>query len=336
MAEDGLKKILELLEKKRGNKLKMKVGVNLPSDEKGFTGRECPQCGGYFKVNFGTGLHGSSHWCPYCGFSGSQRAFVTKDQFEYAKSIAVRKFTEEVVEPFVQELEQGFRELERATRDGIIQIKVKSTGSPRRIPLNTYQEKEVETYVKCDQCGLEFAVYGVFANCPDCRKLNASIVFRKSIEAAYKRIKLIDLAQNDPELHDLQNPILEDALSGGVSAFDGLGKALQKHYPTMVPDKPKNLFQNLEKLSKSLSKSIGKSLSDIVGRKDFDLLWKMFQVRHIFEHNMGVIDADFIRNVPEFSHLKGRKYSLEQEEIDKFLSCILQTGNKILEILERA
>lgn len=88
MAEDSLKKILELLEKKRRNKMKMKVGVNLSPDEKGFTGRECPQCGEYFKVKFGTGLHGSSHCCPYCGFSGSQRAFDTKDQVEYAKSIA--------------------------------------------------------------------------------------------------------------------------------------------------------------------------------------------------------------------------------------------------------
>jgi len=328
-----LKKILELLEKKRRNKMKMKVGVNLPPDEKGFTGRECPQCGEYFKVKFGTGLHGSSHCCPYCGFSGSQRAFDTKDQIEYAKSIAVRKYMEEMVEPFVQELEQRIRELERATRDGIIQIKVKSTGSPQKIPLNTYQEKEVETYVKCDHCGLEFAVYGVFANCPDCSKLNASIVFKKSIEVAHKRIRLMDLVHDDSEL---QNAILGDALSGGVSAFDALGKALQKRYPTTFPDKPKNLFQNLKVLSISLSESIGKPLSDIVGKETSDLLWKMFQVRHIFEHNMGVIDADFIRNVPEFSHLKGRKYSLEQEEIDKFLSCILQTGNKILEILEKA
>ena len=313
--------------------MEMKIGVDLPPDDKGFTGRECPQCRRYFKVKFGTGLHGSTCCCPYCGFSGSHNAFDTKDQVEYAKSVAMRKFMEDVVEPKLQELEQSFKELERATRGGFIQIRVDSRRSPLVMPLSNYQEKEVETYVKCDHCGLECAVYGVFANCPDCSKLNASIVFRKSIEVAHKRIKLVDLIQNDSEL---QNAILADALSSGVSAFDALGKALQRRYSTIFPDKPKNLFQNLKALSRSLSKSIGTSLSDIVGREDSDFLLKMFQVRHICEHNMGVIDDDFVRKVPELSNLKGRKYPLKQEEIDKFLNCILQTGNKILEILEKA
>jgi len=240
---------------------------------------------------------------------------------------------DEVVEPMLQELDQSFKELERATKGGFIQIKVDTKRSPLRMPLNLYQEKEVETYVKCDHCSLEFAIYGVFATCPQCRALNASIIFRKSIEVAHKRIKLIEICQNDQEL---QNAILADTLTSGVSAFDALGKGLQKHYPDIFPEKHRNLFQNLEALSKSLSKSVGKSLLDIVGRENFLFLLKMFQVRHIYEHNMGVVDDDFIRKVPDLSHLKGRKYSLKQEEIDEFLDCVLQTGDKILEILEKA
>ena len=49
---------------------------------------------------------------------------------------------------------------------------------------------------------------------------------------------------------------------------------------------------------------------------------------------MGVIDDDFVRKIPNLGHLKGRKYSLEQDEIEKFLAVILETGNKILKIEE--
>lgn len=309
----------------------MTIKVNLPSDEHGFTGRECPKCSGYFKVKSGTGLPTSRCHCPYCGYTGDHNEFFTKDQIEYAKSIALREVVERVIEPELKKLEHSFKELERATRGGFIQIKVKTQRSPMRFPLKYYQEKEVETYVTCDNCGLDFAIYGVFANCPDCAKLNASIIFGKSVEVAHKRVLLLDSIKDEPEL---QEAILEDALSGGVSSFDALGKVLQSRHPAIFPQKPKNLFQNLEALSDALSKSTGKSIYDIIGERNFEFVFKMFQVRHIYEHNMGVVDDDFIRKIPNLGHLRNRKYPLEQGEIEKFLDLILETGNEILRIIE--
>jgi hypothetical protein len=49
---------------------------------------------------------------------------------------------------------------------------------------------------------------------------------------------------------------------------------------------------------------------------------------------MGVIDDDFIRKVPNLKHMKGRKYPLKQSEIEKFLGIVLETGNRILKIVE--
>jgi len=310
--------------------IRMNVRVNLPADQKGFIGRKCPQCKKYFKVKFGTGLHGSECNCPYCGFNGEHRQFDTEEQIKYAESMAISKFEEEVLEPMLQDFEGELKRLEDATRDGFIQIKVESQRSPMLMPLSTYQEKEVETYVKCDHCGFEFEVYGVFANCPDCKTLNAAVIFGKSIEVSHKRIK-ISMTQGDPEL---QKAFLEDALSAGVSAFDGLGKALQTRYPSMLKDQRKNLFQNLEALGKCLNDSIGKLLSDIVGKENYDFLWKMFQVRHIMEHNMGVVDADCIKKVPDLRFLEGHKYTLTQEEVERFLSIVLDMGKRILELLE--
>jgi len=69
----------------------MSMKVNLPPDKQGVIGRECPKCYKYFKVKFGTGLPTSICHCPYCGYTGDHNEFFTKDQIEYAKSIALRE-----------------------------------------------------------------------------------------------------------------------------------------------------------------------------------------------------------------------------------------------------
>jgi hypothetical protein len=72
--------------------------VPIAPDEQGLIGRECPKsvCEGYFKIKPGTGLTGSdlTCTCPYCGHTAPPDHFWTKDQIEYVKSIAVRKFTD--------------------------------------------------------------------------------------------------------------------------------------------------------------------------------------------------------------------------------------------------
>ena len=75
-----------------------RISIPISADENAFTGRECPQldCEGYFKIEFGTGLKGEGlpcH-CPYCGHTAGHDHFWTKEQIEYAKSVAMRKITD--------------------------------------------------------------------------------------------------------------------------------------------------------------------------------------------------------------------------------------------------
>ena len=70
------------------------ISIPIPADEDAFTGRECPQpdCEGYFKIELGTGHkdEGLPCHCPYCGHSAGHDHFWTKEQIEYAKSVAMR------------------------------------------------------------------------------------------------------------------------------------------------------------------------------------------------------------------------------------------------------
>ena len=74
------------------------ISIPIQADENAFTGRECPQpdCEGYFKIEFGTGLKGEGlpcH-CPYCGHIADHNQFWTKEQIEYATSVAMRQITD--------------------------------------------------------------------------------------------------------------------------------------------------------------------------------------------------------------------------------------------------
>jgi len=276
-------------------------------------------------VKFGTGLPTSHCTCPYCGERANHDQFFTEAQIEYAKSVAVK----EAIGPSLRELENTLKDLERSTRGGVIQFKVKTTGF--NLPLRHYQEKDLETHVVCDNCGLEFAIYGVFASCPDCEKLNALIILAKSIEVASKRLKLLESL--DPSESELKEAILADAVSSGVSSFDGFGKALQRRYPKIFLEGHKNLFQNLTLLSSCLEKSINRTLADLIGDEEFNFLVRWFQIRHIYEHNMGVVDEDFVKKIEDARQLKGKKYPLDRQDIEKFLVAIKNTAEKLMGVL---
>ena len=78
--------------------------------------------------------------------------------------------------------------MNRRQTKGLIRLDVSVRYDP--VPIHNYVEEQLETEVICDQCGLEFAVYGVFASCPDCGQLNALKVLLSSLETAKKKLAL--------------------------------------------------------------------------------------------------------------------------------------------------
>jgi hypothetical protein len=85
------------------------------------------------------------------------------------------------------------------------------------------------------------------------------------------------------------------------------------------------LFQNLFALNEILNDFIKNNHSD------FEFLGKMFQVRHLYEHSMGVIDEDFVKKLPSYSRMLGRKYILTDVEVGKFIKFMLELGDIIKE-----
>lgn len=128
--------------------------IPIPPDEKGYIGRECPECERYFKITLGTGLTGDDLpcYCPYCGHSAPQDQFFTQSQIEYAKSVVINKVTG----AFIKDLKT--LEFNHRPRGAFgIGISMKVEGCPQ--PVRHYSELELEEEVVCEQ--LLFALHGV-------------------------------------------------------------------------------------------------------------------------------------------------------------------------------
>src|SRR5260370_40578524 len=159
------------------------INVTLPTDENGLVGRECPSCGVYFKIKPGTGLPTTQCSCPYCDYKDESNEFMTQDQKDYFTSIAAREF----LAPLLQDFAHNLARL-RTPSNGFIQLKI--SASVPNFTIQYYQQKILETNITCDTCGLVFSIYGVFSNCPDCGKLNARVIYEKSLDTSNGKLIL--------------------------------------------------------------------------------------------------------------------------------------------------
>ena len=278
-------------------------------------GRQCPidECGLYFKLRLGTGRDTKVIGCPYCRFEGHPSHFFTQDQMEYARSVAVRK----IVDPMMRGFKRNIEGLNRGQSGGLIQLKVSVNYKP--ISIYRYMEKRLETEVFCENCTLEFAVYGVFASCPCCGHLNALKVLLTSLETAKKKL----LLSNEPGLaKELSQDLVKDALIGSVSAFDAYGKAISAVQSDLFSKAKPNLFQDIESLSDFLSARGNSTFDEILGEDVWDEIKWFFQARHIYVHNAGVVDARFISKQPNLAHMQGRILPLEGVRLAKSIDAL--------------
>lgn len=288
--------------------------ISLPTDEKGMVGRECPNpdCLGYFKIELGTGLIGENlpcH-CPYCGYTGEPGEFHTPAQIEYAKSIVINQFTDALK----KDIQTWDRELRHKSRGSFLKLSVKYKGHSH--PIHYYTEEELETEIVCEQCTLHYSIYGVFGFCPDCRTHNTLQILEKNFELIEKQVALADKTDEQ----ELSLYLLSDALENVVSAFDSFGRELCR-----LQNPPQKIsFQNIVGARDVLLKLYAFDLSIIISSVAWETIKKGFQKRHLFAHNMGVVDKAYLSKTSDQNAVEGRKVSLNKDEISEIMNGLQQ------------
>ena len=297
------------------DRLGKQLSIPINADEDGYLGRECPveECLGYFKITPGTGIKGPAPChCPYCGHSGDSNTFFTQEQIEYAKSIALRQFTDA--------LHQDLKSMEfnHPPRGGFgIGISLKVTQGARH-PIQHYREKELETEVICDACTLRYAIYGVFGWCPDCGIHNSVQILSKNFELARKELSLAETVEKD-----LADHLIGDALENVVSAFDGFGReiCLRKGFEIR--------FQNLPGARRNVQEKFGFDFADGLTAEQWQYVSRVFQKRHLLAHKMGVIDDEYVQRANDPGAVAGRKVQVSPNEVRSSIETIEILGRRL-------
>lgn len=303
------------------------MSISIPTDEQGYLGRQCPQgaCSGYFKITPGTGIQGPAPChCPYCGYAGASTEFFTPEQVEYAKSVALRRITGAILED-LKTLE--FNHPPRGPFG--IGLSLEVEGQPR--PIRYYRENQLETEVICGDCTLRYAIYGVFAFCPDCGTHNSLQILAKNLELVEKELALAVTVERDLATH-----LIGDALENAVAAFDGFGREACRVHAAVSSD-PKKAeaisFQNLNGARQRVQDCFGFDLAGGVGSSDWDLAFRCFQKRHLLAHAMGVVDEAYLKATGDVQAVKGRKVSIAPDEVASLVATLKLLGAHLVDHL---
>lgn len=280
----------------------MEFSIRIEPDENGYIGRECPACEKYFKIKFGTGLPDATDChCPYCNFIDSQSVFHTKQQIEYAQSVVLNEFSNNLI--------NQLKKFEKTPdKNAFISIGISVEGEP--IPIVSYSETELEEYITCSNCTLDYTIYGVFGYCPDCGIHNSLQILNANYDLI---LKILDLSLNaDPAI---KAKLIENSLEDTISAFDGFGR----EYCSSIP---KISFQNIVAAKDKLLRELGFDISTKIEANQWQFICEQFQKRHLIAHKMGVIDEDFVVKTGCSSSLIGRKVSVTEVEVRNLIEAL--------------
>lgn len=279
----------------------MEFSIAIEPDKEGFTGRECPQCVKYFKIKFGTGLSGATDChCPYCNHVGTQNEFWTKEQREYAKSIALHKISGDLL--------KSLKKVERKP-DKKAFISIGITVKGRQTPIAYYTEKELEENISCNNCTLEYTISGAFGYCHDCGIHNSKQIVNANFDLVEKILDLASSAEGD-----IKAKLISNALEDAISAFDGFGRAHCSHLYQKIS------FQNAELAFDKLRKDHGVDIQIGLDNKQWEFIKEQFQKRHLLAHTMGIIDEDFILRTGQSVSLIGRKVQIAEGDVRELIA----------------
>ena len=290
----------------------------LPADDDGFTGRECPNsdCEGYFKIVFGTGLDGDDlpcH-CPYCGHTDQHDQFFTQRQIKYIESVVTREFADALHNEL-----KGLEFEVKPEGDFGIGLSVKVERGPS-VPIHHYREEELETDLICKVCTLRYSVYGVFAYCPDCGQHNSLQILETNLAVIDKMVALARKVDSE-----ISERLIENALEDCVSSFDGFGRELCRVNADKALD-PKLVsrfsFQNLSNARDRVLEQFRFDLAGSVSQETWREAATLFQKRHLVTHKMGVVDQGYVSRSGDSGAVIGRKIVVTPDEVRSLADSI--------------
>lgn len=312
----------------------MDIPIKLVSDEKGYLDRECPNenCLFTFKIkmkDWEDKVSDDCVYCPRCGHSAESTQWWTQEQLKEMNNIAHNW----AVSYFEQELEKSFKSLERSTRNSKF-LKVKYSPGKRTSFINNPigQMEEWEQDIQCPHCLTQYSVIGTAHFCPCCGKVIIDSTFDNSIENVINMINSLDEMEilfkkqyGKDKARSMCTEMLEGTLGDIVSAFQTFAATI---YNKIASKSARNNdFQIIEKGSNLFFDACGKSYESFIDIKEIEKIKTSFQKRHVFEHNGGIVDEDYLKKSGDTTYKLGQRLVINKNEVLETIQIVKKLVN---------
>jgi len=237
-------------------------------------------------------------YCPYCGLLFNKDELLTQNQLNYAQENLKEEAMVYTSDELNKMLRKVFGKQNRSSKNSVLDISFSyKPGKPyRKRYISLPTERKVDSEIECSECKAKFQVYGIFGYCPICKCDNVMIYDTN-----------ISIILNEINKAQDKDRALRHAYNDLVSTFEDFCKKRNK-------TKKKYNFQNLESVERFFKDAYGIMLFNGLKKDEILTIKRLFQKRHIFQHNKGVIDQKYIDIIPEDAALLGQVATLDIKE----------------------
>ena len=317
----------------------MSIPVTIQSDEKGYFDRECPNedCLYTFKIlmkDWKEKVSDEEVHCPMCGHVDTSDKWWTQGQLEEIKKIA-----EKLALNYIQnELDKSFKKLAQSTRHNkYIRITYKPGRRVSFINNPIGQREEWETEICCEKCGTHYSVIGSAYFCPCCGYNSAVDSFNNSLESIRKMLdSLPEMKAMLTDKYDMDSAetmcrsLLESSIGDMVSAFQKFASC--KYEELSGKYSRVNDFQIIDKGSQLFEEETGNGYSKWLSSAELSFMKRMFQKRHLLEHNNGLVDQKYLDKSLDSSYSLGQRIIIKETDAYKLLDILKTLGNELIKL----
>ena len=299
--------------------------VDIPIDEDGYFGRECPSCEQHFRVAHEDydGLPDDLRlWCVYCGHSDDHSDYMTQQQIERA----TRAASDYAMQLIGRTLDRSFGTMARRSRGSMVQITYRSRPFYPE-PLPEIDEERLVRERHCGDCGLRYAVFGEHRFCPVCGQLPPLVAALDALAA--ERLRLDVLGDLEPAalaalresgvLHRTYVDTIENIVGIVEATAERVFRAGVLGAEADLKGKGK-VFQRLEDLADLFHTRLATDLRSELG-SDWPELLEAWAARHVFTHCDGIVDDKYLAAVPTTLLNVGQRLQITEDYSRRVLTA---------------
>lgn len=316
----------------RGDQIK----VHCETDPDGYIDQVCPSVG----CKFGFKIHMEDRngkvdtgkmFCPLCGHTNSDQKWFTPKQQEYIDKVALAHVDRQLNRAMKADARRFNRQ---QPKDGFIRMHMSVEGQRKLIPPPPAAAEPMQMRVTCSKCSCRYAVIGAAFFCPACGHNDAEQMFHLSLDTRLNTLDQIpkSLADNSDRdtAENTVHALIDHALQHAIMAFQKYAETL---YRDLLETRAirQNAFQRLKGGSDLWKSATGKQYSDYLNESELATLTIAFQRRHLFAHNQGLVDQEYINRSGDTAYELGQRIVLQERHVREYIHIIRKLASSMRE-----